>query len=78
MQRPTLQVWSDGDGYISRAAVDNNPRFVLAPYRLEVLPGVSHWIPDEAPGELARMVLAHIGSAPVPPAPRAPGDRRAG
>lgn len=64
VQRPTLQVWSDSDGYISRAAVDNNPRFVLAPYRLEVLPGVSHWIPDEAPGELARMVLAHVGQAP--------------
>jgi pimeloyl-ACP methyl ester carboxylesterase len=61
VQRPALMVWSDGDDFVTRAAVDNNPRFVRAPYRLEVLPGVSHWIPDEAPDELARMVLAHIG-----------------
>ncbi|MFC5065016.1 alpha/beta fold hydrolase [Actinomycetospora atypica] len=61
VQRPALQVWSDGDAFVTRAAIDNNPRFVRAPYRLEVLPGVSHWIPDEAPDELAAMVLAHIG-----------------
>jgi pimeloyl-ACP methyl ester carboxylesterase len=61
VQRPSLQVWSDGDGFITRAAVEQNPRFVLAPYRLEVLPGVSHWIPDEAPDRLADLVVAHVG-----------------
>lgn len=61
VQRPALQVWSDGDDFVTRAAVDNNPRFVRAPHRLEVLSGVSHWIPDEVPDELAGMVLAHIG-----------------
>ncbi len=62
VQRPSLMVWSDADGFITRAAVDQNPRFVLAPYRLEVLPGVSHWIPDEAPERLAELVTAHVGS----------------
>ncbi|WP_245561416.1 alpha/beta fold hydrolase [Actinomycetospora chiangmaiensis] len=61
VQRPALQVWSDGDGFITRAAVENNERFVLAPHRLAVLPGISHWIPDEAPDELAELVLEHVG-----------------
>jgi pimeloyl-ACP methyl ester carboxylesterase len=62
VQRPSLQVWSDGDRFVTRAAVDQNPRFVLAPYRLEVLPGVSHWIPEEAPDRLAELVRAHVGA----------------
>lgn len=61
VQRPSLMVWSDGDSFISRAAVERNADFVLAPHRLEVLPGVSHWIPDEAPDRLADLVLEHIG-----------------
>ncbi|TCN49005.1 pimeloyl-ACP methyl ester carboxylesterase [Rhodococcus sp. SMB37] len=57
---PTLMVWSDADVAIGRAAVDANPRYVAAPYRLETLGGVSHWIPDEAPDKLADLILAHI------------------
>jgi pimeloyl-ACP methyl ester carboxylesterase len=57
---PTLLVWSDGDVAISRAAVDGTPRWVTGPYRLEVLSGVSHWIPDEVPDRLADLVLEHV------------------
>jgi pimeloyl-ACP methyl ester carboxylesterase len=57
---PTLMVWSDGDSAVSRAAVDGNPRWVTGPYRLEVLSGISHWIPDEAPDRLAELVLEHV------------------
>jgi pimeloyl-ACP methyl ester carboxylesterase len=60
VDRPALMVWSDGDGFVSRASVDANPRFVLDRYRLEVLPGVSHWIPDEVPDRLADLVLEHV------------------
>ncbi|MEJ2868393.1 alpha/beta fold hydrolase [Actinomycetospora sp. OC33-EN08] len=63
VQRPALQVWSDGDGFITRAAVGHNPRYVDAPYRLEVLDGVSHWIPDEAPEELAAMIRTQVAAA---------------
>lgn len=60
---PTLLVWSDGDVAISRAAVDGTPRWVTGPYRLEVLSGVSHWIPDETPDRLADLVLEHLEAA---------------
>ncbi|MCK0093728.1 alpha/beta fold hydrolase [Rhodococcus sp. F64268] len=57
---PTLMVWSDADVAIGRAAVDANPRYVAAPYRLKTLAGVSHWIPDEVPDELAGLILGHV------------------
>jgi len=59
---PTLMVWSDGDTAVSRASVDGNARWVTGPYRLVVLPGVSHWIPDETPDRLADLVLEHVAA----------------
>jgi pimeloyl-ACP methyl ester carboxylesterase len=58
---PTLMVWSDGDVAIDRAGPAASGRWVTGPYRFETLPGVSHWIPDEAPGALAELVVEHIG-----------------
>lgn len=57
---PTMLVWSDGDIAIGRASVDRCERHVQAPYRLEVLRGVSHWIPEEAPAEVAALLLPHL------------------
>ncbi|WP_214366472.1 alpha/beta fold hydrolase [Pseudonocardia sp. H11422] len=62
--RPTLFVWSDGDVAITRAGVVRAARYVTGPYRLVELPGVSHWIPDEVPGELAALLLEHLTAHP--------------
>lgn len=35
-----------------------------ADYRFVVLEGVSHWIPDERPEELARLVLERLATVP--------------
>lgn len=58
---PAMLVWSDGDVAITRAAAEANEPFMAGPYRFEVLRGVSHWIPDEAPGRLADLLLEHVG-----------------
>jgi pimeloyl-ACP methyl ester carboxylesterase len=58
---PTLMVWSDGDIALARAGADATEKFVSGPYRLEVLEGVSHWIPDEVPDRLARLIAEHAG-----------------
>lgn len=58
---PTLMVWSDGDFAIGRPGPAASGRWVTGPYRFETLPGVSHWIPDEAPEALAELVLEHVG-----------------
>jgi pimeloyl-ACP methyl ester carboxylesterase len=59
---PTMLVWSDKDQFITRTAVDLCPQYVKGPYRLEVLPGVSHWIPEEEPARTADLLLSHFGS----------------
>jgi hypothetical protein len=34
---------------------------VTAPYRFEVLDGVSHWISEEAPDQLAALIVGWLG-----------------
>lgn len=54
---PTTFVWSDGDTACGRAQAERTAGWVDAPYRFRVLEGVSHWIPEHAPDELARLLL---------------------
>ena len=60
---PTTHVWSDGDTALSRHGAERTASYVEADYRLAVLEGVSHWIPDEEPELLAREVLDRVRSA---------------
>jgi pimeloyl-ACP methyl ester carboxylesterase len=64
---PTTYVWSDGDTALGRAGAEATGRFVAAPYRFAVLPGLSHWIPDEAPDALAEVILDRITGVPEAP-----------
>jgi pimeloyl-ACP methyl ester carboxylesterase len=57
---PTLHVWSTGDTFLGRAGIDATAGFVDAPYRLEVLEGVSHWIPELAAERVAELVTSHV------------------
>jgi pimeloyl-ACP methyl ester carboxylesterase len=60
---PTLHVWSTGDAYLGRAAIEDTARFVDAPYRLEILDDVTHWIPELAADRVAELVTAHVRTA---------------
>jgi pimeloyl-ACP methyl ester carboxylesterase len=60
---PTLHLWSTGDAFLGRAATEDTARFVDAPYRLEVLDGVTHWIPELAADRVAELVTAHVRTA---------------
>lgn len=53
---PTTHVWSSGDSALDRAGAELCGDYVRAPYRLEVLEGASHWIPDQEPERLARII----------------------
>jgi len=59
---PALFVWGDGDVAIGRAAADACAAHVTGPYRFEVLAGVGHWIPEDAPDALTTLLLAHLAS----------------
>jgi pimeloyl-ACP methyl ester carboxylesterase len=60
---PTLHVWSTGDTFLGRAGIEATSRFVDAPYRLEILDGVSHWIPELAADRVAELITAHVRTA---------------
>ena len=54
---PTMYVWSDQDTALLPKAAHGTAKCVSGEYRFEILPGVSHWIPDEQPDKLADLLL---------------------
>jgi len=58
---PTLYAWSTEDPALGREAAEETAEHVEGPYRFEVLEGVGHFIPEEAPDALNRLLLDHIG-----------------
>jgi pimeloyl-ACP methyl ester carboxylesterase len=65
---PTLYVWSTEDEALGRAAAEWTAEHVSAPYRFVVLEGVSHWIPEDRPDELAGLILEHVRNVQDRPA----------
>jgi pimeloyl-ACP methyl ester carboxylesterase len=62
---PTLHVWSDRDRALGAAGARATERYVQGPYRFEVLEGVSHWVPEQAPDRLVQLVLEHLAAHPA-------------
>jgi pimeloyl-ACP methyl ester carboxylesterase len=58
---PTMLVWGDQDPVICRAGIDLTAQFVAAPYRLEVIPGADHWVPEVAADRLSQLLLEQLG-----------------
>jgi pimeloyl-ACP methyl ester carboxylesterase len=56
----TLHVWSDRDGFLGRAGTEATAQYVTGDYRLEVLPGITHWVPETAGDRLAQLVAGHV------------------
>jgi pimeloyl-ACP methyl ester carboxylesterase len=62
---PTTYVWSDADVAVGRIAAEACADQVTGDYRFVELPGISHWIPEQAPEHLARAVLDRIARGPL-------------
>jgi pimeloyl-ACP methyl ester carboxylesterase len=60
---PTLHLWGDRDAFLGRTATEATAAFVAAPYALEVLEGVDHWVPELAAERAAELVTAHVRTA---------------
>ncbi len=59
---PTTYVWSDHDMAIGRVAAEGCAAHVTGDYRFVELAGVSHWIPEQAPDQLAAAILDRVAS----------------
>ncbi|MGY2065186.1 alpha/beta fold hydrolase [Blastococcus sp. SYSU DS0619] len=59
---PTTYVWSDADVAIGRTAAEACAEFVSGDYRFVELPGITHWVPEQAPEQLAAAILDRVAS----------------
>ena len=57
---PTLYVWGDADATVGPSAARFTADFVSGPFRWEVLPGIGHFVTDQAPEAVTRGLLSHL------------------
>jgi pimeloyl-ACP methyl ester carboxylesterase len=61
---PTMYVWSTEDVTVGSTAALATAEHVTGEYRFEMFEDVSHWIPEEAPETLSRLILEHLVAHP--------------
>jgi pimeloyl-ACP methyl ester carboxylesterase len=59
---PVLYIYGTKDHFLGRKAADLTRHCVDGPYRLEVLEGATHWLPEEHPETVAKLVLEHAAA----------------
>jgi pimeloyl-ACP methyl ester carboxylesterase len=60
---PTLYIWGDADATVGRAAAEWTREFATGPFRFETLLGIGHFVTDEAPEVVTRLLLDHLAQA---------------
>ncbi|MEK8227508.1 alpha/beta hydrolase [Oerskovia sp. M15] len=59
---PTLQVHGGSDGFLRRELTDADAAAISRSLRFEVLEGVGHFLPEEAPDDVTRLLLDWLPS----------------
>jgi pimeloyl-ACP methyl ester carboxylesterase len=62
---PTLYIWGSEDQALGAAAANATGRHVTGPYQFVALEGYSHWLPEQAPEIVSRLLLAHLAKFPA-------------
>jgi pimeloyl-ACP methyl ester carboxylesterase len=65
VRTPTVLVWGERDRFLTRDAMELSRDQMRGPFRSQVWSGVSHWIPEEQPRRLARLILDHVRSGEI-------------
>ncbi len=60
---PTLLVWGTRDHFLGKELTRGIKRYFSGPFRLVYLQGVSHWVQQEAPGRVNRILVAFLQSS---------------
>jgi pimeloyl-ACP methyl ester carboxylesterase len=60
---PAVFGWGNRDRFISRSAAQMCGRYVTGPYRFAELYGASHWLPEQAPDQVAALLIEHFAAA---------------
>ena len=62
---PTLYLWGDSDATVGPDAAYGTGEFVSAAYAMEVLPGVGHFVMDQAAAKATDLLREHLRKHPV-------------
>ena len=62
---PTLYIWGDNDATVGPEAAQGTSEFIRAAFAMEVLPGVGHFVMDQAPAKATELMLAHMKKHPA-------------
>ncbi len=62
---PTLMIWGEEDIALTRESTYGTGEYV-SDFRIRYLPGVSHWVNQEAPEPVNAMIRAFLANLPVP------------
>jgi pimeloyl-ACP methyl ester carboxylesterase len=62
---PILFIWGSADQALGKTAAEATAQYMAGPYQFEILEGYSHWLPEEAPDIVARLLLAHLAKFPA-------------
>ncbi|WP_019629311.1 alpha/beta fold hydrolase [Actinomadura atramentaria] len=57
---PTLYIYSDKDTALGPKAAKLTANYITAPYTFHTLKGIGHWIPEQAPKEVAALLHPHL------------------
>ncbi|HEX7669936.1 MAG TPA: alpha/beta hydrolase [Polyangiaceae bacterium] len=57
---PTMMIWSDQDPFLCRDGAELTKDYVDAPYHLEVITGVDHWVPELGAARATELLLKHF------------------
>ena len=58
---PTLYVWGEADATVGETAARGTADFVAGTYRFEILPGVGHFVTDQAGERVTELLLDFLG-----------------
>ena len=59
---PTLYIWGNADGSVGRRAAELTADFVRGPYQFVEIDGGGHFVVDQFPERIARLLVAHVQS----------------
>ena len=62
---PTLIIWGEADSNMGPALLERSAATVTGPLRIERLPGVSHWVPEEVPDRVNGLLVDFLGGLPT-------------
>lgn len=58
---PTTHIWGDHDVSLERKGAEYSEKYVDSRYRLEIIKNGTHWLPDQSPEQLSKLLIRSFG-----------------